>query len=267
MKADARMPGRRQTHRGAVGFAGRLVWVGLVAAGGAAPASQPSSPPPSPASATVPATAEAYAAAVAVLRAAEAAAVHARQQAAIEYRAAPAYATVARDVAAAFDAYGDRRNGLMLAVEQHDPRYATWKRGAADAEAELARAAQAAAGGPAVTAEQFDQLLGQRAEFARQLQASEDDAVNRDAEAKRLREQWVAACGRLSEVRAKQATAVEAAAAVRAAAAAVADAKAAVERSRPATGAAEAAEPSAVEFARRYPRHGLDWSDVVGPRR
>ena len=233
-----------------------IIGAGLLcaAAAAAAPATRPAD------------VVDAYAAAVQRVQAAAEQRVRARQQAVAEFRATPAFAAADHDVAVAFDAYAERRNAIMVSLEGHDPRFATFKRQAADIDAEIARAGQT----PATTVEQFDGLLVQRADFGKQLQASEDDAVNRDADAKRLRQAWADACGRLAEVQAKQSAAVAAAAAVRSAEAAMADARLACDKARGAVPATAegvdrtAGEPTAADLARRYPRQALGWSDVVG---
>ena len=233
---------------------GRAVLL-LVLLAAAGPATQPVDHPPAAADAE-----GAYVAAVKQLRQAEADVVRARQLAVADYRSAPPYAAAAKALSAAFDAYAERRNGLVMAVEQHDPRYATWKRQAADADAEIDRAGQT----PATTPEQFDALLAQRAEFVKQLQASEDDAVNRDADARRLRQQWTEASDRLTELQSKQAAAVESTAAVKGAEAAAIAARTSVDHARAGIPSADASDASASpeEFTRRYPRHTLLWADA-----
>ena len=202
-----------------------------------------------------------YTNAVQQLQSADAAVVRAREQAVLAYRATPAYAAAAAALDAAFDAYAAKRDALLMSAEQHDPRFAPLKKGAADVEAELARAGQNAS---ALTPEQFGELLGQRAAFQKQLEALEDDAVDRDATARRLRQQWADASAHLCELQDKQAAAVDGSDQVRAAVVATAAARAGVDRARAAaTGvAADSADLTADEFVRRYPRHGLSWNDA-----
>ena len=225
-------------------------------------------PPPVASAATTaspvvtPADAEqAYAAALRQLAAGQSALVAARQQAVLDYRSTPVHAAVSRDLSAAFDAYAERRNATLLGLETHDPRVGPWRKGVADADAQIARDEQ----NPAVTPDAFGELLRQRAGFAAQLQAAEDDAVNRDPDLKRLQQRWRDAAAKLADARAAQPAAAEAAPAVRSATAAVAAARAAVDHARSALPAGvQPDEPglSAEEFVRRYPRHGLGWADV-----
>ena len=217
----------------------------------------------SPPAATTPADAEdAYAIASQSLRQADAAVVRARQQAVTAYRSTPAYVAAAAAVDATFEPYADKRNALLTAAEQHDPRYAPLKRGAADADAELARDAQ---GPTAVPPEQFGVLLNERAGFLKQLTALEEDVIDRDPDAKRLRQQWTDACGKLRGLQDRQGEAVEGTPAVRSAEAAAATARADVARARavlPAPATTEPAEPMADEFVRRFPRYGIGWNDA-----
>jgi hypothetical protein len=206
---------------------------------------------------------DAYADAAQQLRSADAVVVRARQQAVATYRSAPAYAAAASAVDKAFDAFNEKRNALLMAADQHDPRFATWKKGAADVEAEISKAGQGPVNG--VTPDQFADLLNQRASFLKQLSAAEDDAVNRDPDAKRLRQDWNAACDKLRALQDKQSAAVDQDGGVKSALATAATARSAVDRARAALAApatADPAEPSADEFVRRYPRFGLGWNDA-----
>ncbi len=181
----------------------------------------------------------AYADAAQQLRLADAAVVRARQQAVAACRSASPYAGAAAALDAAFDAYAERRNALLTAADQHDGRFATDRKGAADPDPEVARG------------------------FLKQLTALEDDAVNRDADAKRLRQAWEAAAARVADLQDRQPATAEAAPAVRAAVASAAAARAAADRARSALpGPTDGVEPSAAELARRYPRHGLDGDDA-----
>ncbi len=215
---------------------------------------------------------DAYAAAGQRLRAADAAVVRGRQQAVLAYRAAPAYAASAAAVAAAYDAFAQRRNGLLTFAERHDPRYATLKKGAADVDAEIARGGPPPpAGSPPAppplpvappSADVMADLVNQRAGLLKQLQALEDDAVDRDADAHHLRQQWVDASARLRDLQDRQAAAVEATGTVRSAVATAAAARSAADAARAAVPGSDPAEPSAGDLARRYPRHGLSWNDA-----
>ncbi len=214
-----------------------VVAAAVLFASAPAPADEPAVPDPRPQAATD--AEDAYADAAQQLRLADAAVVRARQQAVAACRAVPPYAASAAALDAAFDAYAEKRNGLLTAAEQHDGRFATDRKGAADPDPEVARG------------------------FQKQLTALEDDAVNRDADAKRLRQAWEAAAGKVAELQDHQPAAVEATPPVRAAVAAAAVARAAADRARSALpGQAAEVEPSAAELARRYPRYGLDWDDA-----
>jgi hypothetical protein len=230
---------------------------------GAGPATRESPPPPPPDRPTTAVEAEsAYGAAVRQLRLAEGAVVRARQQAVADYRSAPEYVDAAQKLSAAHDAYAERLNGLLVAAEQNDPRYATCKKGAADVDADLAREGQ----NPAATPEAYADLLDKRSVLLHQLQGLEDDVVARAPDAKQLRQQWTDASTRLTDLQAKQPEKVEAAPAVRAAVAALADARSAVARARAALPAASAvdpdgADPPADDLLRRYSRHALTGVD------
>jgi hypothetical protein len=264
--AGCARPNETPAERGANGWRGvsSVCWIGTALVASAmlfTATAVRADVPPSNGPQTAADAEDAYADAAQQLRSADAAVVRARQQAVATYRSTPAYTAAAAAVDAAFDAYAEKRNALLTTAEQHDPRYGPLKREAAGKDAEIAAAGQ----NPAVSAEQFGVLLGEREVVVKQLATLEEDVIDRDPDAKRLRQQWTDACAKLRELQDGQPAAVEATPDVRAALATAATVRATVERSRGALAApatADAAEPAADEFVRRYPRYGLGWNDA-----
>jgi chromosome segregation ATPase len=168
---------------------------------------------------------------------ASAAVLRARESAVKQAQSAPDYIAAVKAVDQTYQAYIEKKNAMVAQMERSDPVYMRMKSQAAAVDAQIESARQ----NPATTQEQFEELYKSRATFQAQWNQLQDDAMQR-AGITPLRQAWIDATRKLTDLQAKLLSDVESndrlkgvLAEEAAARAAVADARSAISNSPPST--------------------------------
>lgn len=202
--------------------------------------------------------------AVLQLQTEDAAVVRAREAAMKDAQCAPDYVAAVKAVDVAFQTFCEKKNALVADLEKNNPVYAQMKSQATAIDAKIDAARQ----NPDTTPEQFEELYKNRETFQKQWHQMEADAMDR-AGLTPLRQQWVDASKKLSDLQEKSRVSVESNEKLKAALANQEEAKAAVQQARAAIqtgntpGATAGSEQAgAGDFLRKYSRTGFAGNDA-----
>ncbi len=173
------------------------------------------------------------------LQDADAAVMRARESAVKDAQTAPEYQSAVKSVDEAYQAYNDKKTSLVADMEKKDPVYNRMKSQVASVDNQIDAARQ----NPATTQEQFQELYKNRETFEHQWQQLEGDAMDRAGIAP-LRQAWIDASKRLSDLQAKLRRDVEGTDRLKAAVAEATAASSAVEEARTAVGGGNSVDPA-----------------------
>jgi hypothetical protein len=191
-------------------------------------------------------TQDEYFRAVQVMQDEDAAVMRARESAMKDAQSTPEYLAAVKAVDQAYQAYMEKKNGVIANLEKTNSIYSGMKSHIAQIDGQIESARQ----NPATTPEQFDQLYTDRETFKHQCQQAERDAIDAEHLAP-LRQAWIDASKKLSDLQEKQRIDVENNDRLKAALAAAAAAKKAVDQAHAAINRAAApADPTRIEQSR-----------------
>ena len=209
-------------------------------------------------------TQDEYFDAVQQLQDADAAVVRARETAMREAQTSPDYVAAIKAVDTAFIAFTEKKNALVTELEKTNPVYPQMRSQAAAINAKIESARQ----NPDTQPKDFEDLYKDRDTFQKQWQQMESDAMDRE-KITPLRQQWIDASKKLSDLQEKQRSAVDGVEKVKLALADAEEARSKVEEARvavqhgPATPEVINNERAAAgDFLRRYSRTGFAGNDA-----
>jgi chromosome segregation ATPase len=165
----------------------------------------------------------------------DAAVMRARESAMKDAQSTTDYGNAVKAVDQAYQAFIDKKNGVMANLEKTNAIYSGMKSHIAQIDGQIDAARQ----NPGTTQDQFEQLYKDRETFTHQCQQAENDALERDGAAP-LRQAWTDASKKLSDLQEKLRSDIESNDRLKAAIAEAVAAKSAVEESRAAVGGASA---------------------------
>ena len=163
----------------------------------------------------------------------DAAVMRARESAMKDAQSTADYAAAVKAVDQAYQAFIEKKNGTISNLEKTNAIYCGMKSHVAQIDGQIDTARQ----NSATTQDQFEQLYKDRETFVHQCQQAENDALERDGAAP-LRQAWVDASKKLSDLQERQRTDVESNDRLKTAVAEAAAAKTAVDEARAAISSA-----------------------------
>jgi chromosome segregation ATPase len=176
----------------------------------------------------------------------EAAVMRAREAAMKDAQSADDYVAAVKAVDQAYQGYMEKKNAAIGKLEKTNQIYSGMKSHVAQIDSQIEAARQ----NPATTQDQFEQLYKDRETFLHQCQQAESDAIDRQGLAP-LRQAWIDASKKVSDMQEKQRAAIESNDRLKAALAEAAAAKAAVQEARAAiNGGSTAGDANSVEQSR-----------------
>jgi hypothetical protein len=191
-------------------------------------------------------TQDEYFRAVQVMQDDDAAVMRARESAMKDAQSAPDYVAAVKTVDQAYQAFMEKKNASIANLEKTNAIYCGMKSHIAQIDGQIDSARQ----NPATTQDQFEQLYKDRETFLRQCQQAESDAIDR-AGLTPLRQAWIDASKKVSDMQEKQRVDVENNDRLKAAVTEAAAAKKAVQDARSViSGAAAPADSAKVEQSR-----------------
>jgi len=198
-------------------------------------------------------TQDEYFRAVELMQDDDAAVVRARESAMKDAQSAPDYVAAVKAVDQAYQAFMEKKNATISNLEKTNPNYSLMKSHIAQIDSQIETALQ----NPATTQDQLEQLYKDRETFLHQCRTAESDAIDRETGLPTLRQAWMDASKKLSDMQEKQRSDVENNDRLKAAIAAAAAAMTAVHHARTAISGASApdatktAHPSAADLLYR----------------
>jgi hypothetical protein len=157
----------------------------------------------------------------------DAAVMRARESAMKDAQSAQSYVDAVKAVDQAYQSYMEKKNAAIGNLEKTNQIYAGMKSHVAQIDTQIEAARQ----NPATTQDQFEQLYKDRETFQHQCQQAESDAIDRAGLAP-LRQTWMDASKKVSDLQDKQRADIESNDRLKAALAEAAAAKAAVQEAR-----------------------------------
>jgi hypothetical protein len=130
--------------------------------------------------------------------------VRAREAAMKNQQSSPEYLAAVQAVDQTYQAFREKKNGILDDLEKKNPIYTQMKSQATAIDSQIETARQ----NPATTQDQFEELYKNRETFLRQWQQLEGDAMDR-AGATPLKQQWLDASKKLADLQDKQRVDVE----------------------------------------------------------
>jgi chromosome segregation ATPase len=135
---------------------------------------------------------------------ADAAVLRAREAAMKDAQSSPEYTAAVKAVDQAYQAYAEKKNAMIAQMEKSDPVYIRMKTQSATVESQIDTARQ----NPATTQQQLEDLYKTRDTFQAQWNQLQEDAIQR-AGITPLRQAWIDASKKLTDLQQKQLADVE----------------------------------------------------------